>query len=68
MQADSHLSLCHVQKGDLIKELTEFGKEYGFEYSAYFKNNPDFVHFYGNKTDYGYKSRDEAIEVNDIYK
>jgi hypothetical protein len=57
-----------VQKGDLIKELTEFGKEYGFEYSAYFKNNPDFVHFYGNETDYGYKSRDEAIKVNDIYK
>lgn len=57
-----------MQKGDLIKELTEFGKEYGFEYSAYFKNNPDFVHFYGNKTDYGYKSRDEAIEVNNIYK
>ena len=58
----------YKQKGDLIKELTEFGKEYGFEYGAHFKNNPDLVHFYGNETDYGYKSRDEAIEVNDIYK
>ncbi|WP_314313946.1 RHS repeat-associated core domain-containing protein, partial [Hoylesella saccharolytica] len=58
----------YKQEGDLIKELTEFGKEYGFEYGAHFKNNPDLVHFYGNETDYGYKSRDEAIEVNDIYK
>ena len=58
----------YKQKGDLIKELTEFGKEYGFEYGAHFKNNPDLVHFYGNETDYGYKSRDEAIDVNDTYK
>ena len=58
----------YKQKGDLIKELTEFEKEYGFEYGAHFKDNPDLVHFYGNETDYGYKSRDEAIEVNDIYK
>ena len=38
------------------------------KYGTHFKNNPDLVHFYGNETDYGYKSRDEAIEVNDIYK
>ena len=58
----------YKQKPKLVQELTEFAKEYGFEYGAHFKGNVDLVHFYGNETDYGYKSRDEAIEVNDTYK
>ena len=58
----------YKQKPKLVQELTEFAKEYGFEYGAHFNGNVDLVHFYGNETDYGYKSRDEAIEVNDTYK
>lgn len=58
----------YKQKPKLVQELTEFAKEYGFEYGAHFNGNVDLVHFYGNETDYGYKSRNEAIEVNDTYK
>jgi len=56
------------QKKELVKELTDFAKEYGFDYGAHFIGNPDLVHFYGDETDYGYQSRDEAINVNDAYK
>lgn len=52
----------------IVDELTEFGKQYGFDYGANFKDNIDLVHFYANEEDYGYKNRDEAMEVNDKYK
>jgi len=51
---------------ELMKELSAAASEYGFSYGGDFQN-VDVPHFYLNETDYGYKSRDEAVNVNDKY-
>jgi len=51
---------------DRMKELSATAAEYGFSYGGDFQN-VDVPHFYLNETDYGYESRDEAMDVNDEY-
>ena len=36
-----------------------------FVYERSWKNYPDWVHFYGDETDHGYKNGNEAVEVNE---
>ena len=50
----------------LMKELSTTAAIYGFSYGGDF-NTPDVPHFYLDETDFGYESRDEAMDVNDEY-
>jgi RHS repeat-associated protein len=58
---------CSTSKNKkIMNELSKTAAQYGFSYGGDY-NTPDVPHFYLDETDFGYESRDEAMEVNDEY-
>lgn len=64
----SHIGLSSgnyrsTQGRQLMRDLSAFAAEFGIKYGGNYET-PDVVHFYAEETDYGYNSRQDAIDEN----